>query len=216
MAAPRRDINGEYYDEEIPRDFSDFGDQPPPMSAPPGNQGSEFDLDDRLDPESEGQQTSFETGEREEISIMPYAMLMGTSYAMVFGSFYVYTEVLYKQRDGADYNVSFYATQLAWIPVLVTMTTQMFTREPLVWEFIRGAMWEAVAGSLVYNWFGLAWAQYKRAIKGETALFSSDNLKALSINLVWNIFSMWWTGYIVSNFIEMDNAIKQSQNGESG
>lgn len=110
MAAPRRDINGEYYDEEIPRDFSDFGDQPPPMSAPPGNQGSEFPQDESLDPESEGQQISNETGDMEEISIMPFTMLMGTSYAMVFGSFYVYTELLYKRSDGANYNVSFYAT----------------------------------------------------------------------------------------------------------
>jgi len=45
-----------------------------------------------------------------EISIIPYSMLMGTSYAMVFGSFYVYTELLYKKSDGANYNVSFYAT----------------------------------------------------------------------------------------------------------
>ena len=46
----------------------------------------------------------------EEISLMPYTMLMGTSYAMVFGSFYVYTELLYKRSEGANYNVSFYAT----------------------------------------------------------------------------------------------------------
>lgn len=110
MAAPRRDINGEYYDEEIPRDFSDFGDYPPPMSAPPGNQASEFPVDNSLDPESESQQTSNDAGEMKEISIIPYSMLMGTSYAMVFGSFYVYTELLYKKSDGANYNVSFYAT----------------------------------------------------------------------------------------------------------
>ena len=112
MAAPRRDINGEYYDEEIPRDFSDFGDFPPPMSAPPGNQESmsEFPQDGEPNPESQGQQRSNETSEIEEISLMPYTMLMGTSYAMVFGSFYVYTDVLYKKSDGSNYNCLFYAT----------------------------------------------------------------------------------------------------------
>jgi hypothetical protein len=52
----------------------------------------------------------------------------------------------------------FYATQLAWLPVLITTTTQMFTSDPLAWEFVKAAIWEAAAGTTAYNWFGLVWA----------------------------------------------------------
>ena len=94
----------------------------------------------------------------EEVSIMPFYTLMATSYGMVFASFYFYTEQVYKWTDGTNYSGMFYATQLAWVPVLITTTMQMFTSDSLAWEFVSAALWEAAAGATAYNWLGLVWA----------------------------------------------------------
>ena len=53
----------------------------------------------------------------------------------------------------------FYATQLAWVPVMITSTFVMFSGDDdTAWELLNGTMWEAVAGQLGYNWLGLMWA----------------------------------------------------------
>ena len=61
-------------------------------------------------------------GEMEEISTAPFVNLLATSAIMVFGSFYLYTEDILDRVDGDNYKGMFYATQLAWVPALVTST----------------------------------------------------------------------------------------------
>ena len=104
----------------------------------------------------------------------------------------------------------FYATQLAWVPVMITSTFVMFSGDDdTAWELLKGTMWEAVAGQLGYNWLGLMWAQYKRSIAGTTKLTDKDNLIALGINFGWNIISLSLTSALVEGIYKVEEEYAQ-------
>ena len=142
---------------------------------------------------------------------MPYFALWGTSALMVFGSFYDYTEDILDRTDGGNYKGMFYATQLAWIPVFITSTMHMFVDNDMAWQFTHMAMWEAAAGPIAYNWFGLGWAQYQRSIQGTTDFTSSDNLTSLGINFGWNILSMFWTWKVIAAVDGMESQYRMRE-----
>ena len=88
--------------------------------------------------------------------------------------------------DGTNYKGMLIATQLTW----------GMTSFSGMWAYFGGAnsldlFWSlsqmGFMGTLLFNWLGLFWAQYKRETESETALMDGNNQVAMGLNILFNI-----------------------------
>ena len=124
--------------------------------------------------------------EYEEPSYTPLALFGIVSFIMQIASVAVYTMNIHDRVDGTNYKGMLIATQLTW----------GMTSFSGMWAYFGGAnsldlFWNlsqmGFMGTLLFNWLGLFWAQYKRETESETALMDGNNQVAMGLNILFNI-----------------------------